>query len=155
MADIIFFSEPGCDSSEQQKALLESAGNTLHCENLLSHDWTYEKLLPFIRGRDPLKIINTSAPAIQTGKIDPLLLTFEQALMLLVKDPALIKGPLMQVENLYIQGPDDRRINRYLEDLVDCKDSATWKNSERTIPKSSFQWQFNYGTPAAINYSFA
>jgi arsenate reductase (glutaredoxin) len=155
MAEIIFFSEPGCESSEQRKALLENAGNTLYCENLLSQDWTHEKLLPFVRGREPLDIINTSAPDIQMGKIDPLLLTFEQALALLVKDPLLIKGPLMQVDNLYIQGPDDRRVDKYLEDQVKDKNPATAENREDTLPPSIITWPSGYCLPATASYSFA
>lgn len=114
MAEMIFFTRTGCTSSEQQKTALTNAGNHLECRDILSRSWTRESLLPYMRGRDVLQMMDSSAPPIRKGEIDPLLLTWEEALNLLIAMPALIKGPLVQVDNLHIQGTADTRLKRYL-----------------------------------------
>lgn len=155
MTEMIFFSKTGCQKSEKKKDLLERAGNSLSCRDLVSQDWTREKLLPFVRGRGPLDILDMTAPDIQLGRIDPLLLTFEQTLELLIKDPVLIKGPLVQVENLHLQGPDDSRLKRYMVNQADGSNTTSWKNRQRTGEGSSLPWhQFN-STEFAVSYSYA
>ena len=114
MAEMIFFSKKGCSSSEQHKRVLTNAGNHLECRDIFSRSWTRESLLPFVRGREILQIMDSSAPAIRKGEIDPLLLTWEEAVNLMIAMPVLIKGPLIQVDNLHIQGVADTRLKRYI-----------------------------------------
>mgnify|MGYP001051157550 CR=1 FL=1 len=155
MADMIFFSNPECCSSKQKRNHLESAGNMLYQKDLTSHNWTYEELLPFVRGREPLDIINSSSPEIQLGHIDPLLLTFEQAVTLLVKKPALIKGPLIRVDNLYIQGLQDRRIDKYLREKPASKNAATFKKKISTVRRATRGWKLHSVDRSELRYSFA
>lgn len=115
MAQMIFFKRPGCPDSEKQQAALEKAGHDLQCADILSHTWTREELLPFVRGHEPLRIMNTKAPQIRQGQLDPVLLTFEQALSLMIDSPELIKSPLIAANGLYFQGPADSRLQKYLE----------------------------------------
>lgn len=115
MADMIFFTKHECSNSQNQKKALLRAGNRLHCHDILTCTWTRETLLPYVRGRKPLEILDCRAPEIRSGKLDPLLLTWEEALALMLSSPALIKGPLVQVDDLHIQGCDDTRLQRYLE----------------------------------------
>lgn len=116
MAKMIFFANNNCTSSCQKKELLLKAGNSLQCLDLLKQEWTRESLLPFVRGRDPLQIMDSSAEEIKSGAIDPLLLTFDKAVELMVASPVLIKGPLVQVDGLSIQGTADKRLQRYMPD---------------------------------------
>ena len=155
MAEMIFYSTPECRGSKRKRDHLESAGNMLYRKDLTSHNWTYEELLPFVRGRDPLDIMNSSAPEIQMGHIDPLLLTFEQAVTLLVKKPALIKGPLIRVDNLCIQGLQDRRLDRYLKEKSSGKNAATFKKKFSTVRRNTKRWKLHYTDHSELRYSFA
>ncbi len=114
MAEMIVFTKTGCTTSEQQKTALKNGGNHLECRDILSRAWTRESLLPFVRGREVLQIIDCSAPAVRKGEIDPLLLTWDEAVDLMIAMPILIKGPLIQVDNLHIQGMVDTRLKRYI-----------------------------------------
>ena len=126
MAMIIFYEKPGCINGEKQKVILRRAGHELHCINILTHPWNEEKLLPFIVGKTPVNMMNGTAPALKTGLIDPSLLSFEEAVSLIIRDPILIKRPLINVDDLYIQGFDDQRLRPYLgcwdehEDVITC-----------------------------------
>ncbi len=114
MADMKFFAKKDCITTQQQKRTLQGNGNVLCCFDIMAQEWTKETLLPFVRGRDPLQIIDCSAKEILNGKIDPVLITFEEAVTLMVVSPHLIKGPLIEVDGLFIQGFEDKRLSRYL-----------------------------------------
>ncbi len=132
MAEMIFFTKTGCTSSEQQKTALNNAGNHLECYDILSRTWTRESLLPFVRGREVLQIMDCSAPAIRTGEIDPLLLSWEDAVNLMIAMPVLIKGPLVQVDNLHIQGAADTRLKRYIQPLRSEKKPGKTAAADKT-----------------------
>lgn len=114
MAKMIYFTKSECTSGQQHRTRLQQAGNELLCKDILTRNWTREKLLPFVRGRNPLDIIDSSAKPIRQGKIDPVLMSFDEAVSLLVRAPELIKGPLVEVEGRYIQGEGDTRLLQYL-----------------------------------------
>lgn len=114
MADMILFLDPQCRESNIQMINLEKAGYSIDCKDLTFYRWTKKELLPFVRGRDPLQIMNCKAPLIMQRKIDPLLLTFEEALEMMLQSPSLIKGPLIQVDDLHMQGCSDQRLHKYL-----------------------------------------
>jgi arsenate reductase len=114
MATIIFYEKPGCINGEKQKAILLRAGHELHCVNILTYHWNEKNLLPFIAGKTPVSMMNGTAPALKTGLIDPSLLSFEEAMSLMIRDPILIKRPLVKVDDLCIQGFDDQRLRPYL-----------------------------------------
>ncbi len=126
MATIIFYEKPGCINGEKQKTILLRAGHELHCVDILTHPWNEEMLLPFIVGKTPVGMMNATAPALKTGLIDPSLLSFEEAMSLMIRDPILIKRPLVNVDDLCIQGFDDQRLLPYLgcwderQDVITC-----------------------------------
>jgi arsenate reductase-like glutaredoxin family protein len=155
MAEMTFFSNPQCKNSEQKRNHLESAGNKLFWKDLTTHRWTHDELLPYVRGRSPLDIMNSSAPDILMGKIDPLLLTFEQALTLLVEKPALIKGPLVHADNLYIQGLQDKRLNKFLGKKLKNKSASIFRINSRQTHAASQKWQPKYTSYADLSYSIA
>lgn len=126
MATVIFYEKPDCINGEKQKAILHRAGHELHCVNILTHPWNEENLLPFVAGKTPVSMMNATAPALKTGLIDPSLLSSEEAMSLMIQDPILIKRPLINVDDLCIQGFDDQRLRPYLgswdgrEDVITC-----------------------------------
>jgi hypothetical protein len=62
----------------------------------------------------------------KTGLIDPLLLSFKEALSLMIRDPILNKRPLVDVDDLYIPGFEDQLLRPSLgcwderEDVITC-----------------------------------
>ena len=98
MADIIFYEEPGCINSEKQKAILQAGGHSLHCLDVLNFPWKREKLLAFVMGKNPVEMMNQTAPAIRRGEIVPKQLTFNEAVDMMLLDPILIKRPLIEVD---------------------------------------------------------
>nr|WP_320133594.1 ArsC/Spx/MgsR family protein [uncultured Holophaga sp.] len=131
MALIDFYEKPGCINNSRQKRILEAAGHQLRCHNLLEEAWTVERLRPFLRSEDPQEILNSTAPAIKRGDLDPTALSFEGALQLMVADPILVRRPLIAVGGLQLQGFDDARLSPYLgtwsgaEDVVTCPNLQT------------------------------
>lgn len=137
MAEIIFFEKPGCINNEKQKKILRQAGNSLQCEDILAYEWTMVKLLPFLEGKEPYSIINAAAPAVKRGELIPAQLSFSQAIGLMLKDPLLIKRPLIKVDDLYIQGFEDVLLKPYLgnwdgqEDVITCPNLKTISCDEK------------------------
>lgn len=128
MAEITFYEKPGCLNGEKQKAILIKAGNVLRCINILTHDWSASTLLPFVAKKEPAEIMNYTAPAIKNGQIRPGKLAFDEALSLMIKDPILIKRPLIQVDGLNIQGFASPALKPYLGDWDDSEDVITCPN---------------------------
>ena len=126
MAKIIFFEKPGCINGEKQKKILQEAGNSLHCIDIRTYSWSKENLLPFTKGRSPVELINSSAPAVKKGDIRPASLSFDEAMDLMVADPILIQRPLIEVDGLFIQGFNHQSLKPYLgnwtgnEDVITC-----------------------------------
>ncbi|HHB76333.1 MAG TPA: hypothetical protein ENK84_07295 [Desulfobulbus sp.] len=131
MAFIIFYEKPGCINGGKQKKILIRAGNILECRNILTYPWSTDNLQPFIAGKRPQDIMNYTAPAIKEEKINPVNLSIEEAVALMVSDPILIKRPLIEVDALFIQGFDHPELKPYLgewdssEDVITCPNLQT------------------------------
>lgn len=128
MAFIVFYEKPGCVNGEKQKAILRRAGHQLQCVDLLAHPWTRDLLLPFVAGKTPAAMLNATAPAIKTGALDPQVLTFAQALTLMLATPILIRRPLIEVDGLRLQGFDHPGLSPYLGDWDGREDVLTCPN---------------------------
>ena len=133
MKEMIVFIDQGCHRSEQQRNALQAVSNRMHCRDLRSQSWTRDKLLPFVRGRKPIHMMNSSAPEILGGKIDPVLLSFDEAVDLMVASPSLIRGPLIEVDGMYIQGLQDQRLQPYLGEYTSVKKQALRPIRPQTI----------------------
>jgi nitrogenase-associated protein len=96
MATITFYEKPGCAGNAKQQALLLAAGHELEVRNLLTHGWTGDELMRFFGGLPVPLWFNQAAPRIKAGDLNPEVLTVEQALRELVREPLLIRRPLME-----------------------------------------------------------
>jgi nitrogenase-associated protein len=96
MAHILFYEKPGCSGNARQKALLKTAGHTLDTRNLLTENWTRERLLDFLAPLPVPEWFNRTAPKIKAGEIDPDNIDAPTALRLLLDDPLLVRRPLME-----------------------------------------------------------
>ena len=137
MADIVFYEKPGCINGEKQKAILRAAGHNLNCLDILKHNWSRSELQEFVAGKSASDMMNHTAPAIKKGEIVPERLSAAEAMDLMVKDPILIKRPLIEVDGMKIQGFNDPRLVPYLgdwdgrEDVVTCPNLQTLSCDER------------------------
>ncbi len=111
MVTVHFYEKPGCINNTRQRAMLTAAGHTLELHNLLIETWTVEELRLFFGDRPLPDWFNPSAPAIKSGEVIPAQLNEETALALMVRNPLLIRRPLMQV--------GDRREVGFNLDLVE------------------------------------
>ena len=105
----MFFEKPGCIGNRQQKSVLRSQGHSFHVRNLLTTLWTKKTLRPFFNDAPVSEWFNLSAPQIKEGWIDIHDLDEDQALNLMLKEPLLIRRPLMQMGDLrqsgFVAGP--------------------------------------------------
>lgn len=133
-----FYEKVGCINGGKQKNILQAAGNELNCIDILAFPWTKEALLPFVEGKTPDEMMNSTAPAIKKGDIRPAELSFNQAVAMMVADPILIKRPLIVVDEMYIQGFNDPRLKSYLgswdgrEDVITCPNLKTISCDEQS-----------------------
>jgi nitrogenase-associated protein len=74
---------------------------------------------------------NYSAPAVKNGALDPNQISEEQALALMLKDPLLIRRPLMQVGDVRVAGFDQHKVHHWIglteilgADLESCPRSS-------------------------------
>ncbi|WP_427162435.1 ArsC/Spx/MgsR family protein [Aliinostoc sp. HNIBRCY26] len=97
MARVIFYSKPGCKGGTRQKVLLTAAGHEVIAYDLLTEPWTTERLRSFFGDRPVSQWFNPSSPKIKSGEIVPEKLDEQTALFLMLRDPLLIRRPLIQV----------------------------------------------------------
>lgn len=65
--------------------------------DLLAEPWTAESLRPFFGQLPVADWFNRSAPTVKDGSVIPESLDDETALTLMLRDPLLVRRPLMQV----------------------------------------------------------
>lgn len=109
-----FYEKPGCAGNARQKEKLIKAGCTLVVKNLLTAEWDASTLREFFADKPKSEWFNMTAPLIKDGFINPALLTEEQALEAMTKEPILIKRPLIKTANAKISGFDPDEIKEKL-----------------------------------------
>lgn len=97
MATVIFYEKPGCINNTKQKTLLKAAGHQVISHSLLTENWTVESLRLFFGDRPVSEWFNRTAPQVKSGEVVPEKIDAEAALKLMVKEPLLIRRPLIQV----------------------------------------------------------
>ena len=124
MTTILFYEKPGCHSNIRQKKMLELAGHTVASVNLLEHPWTKEELGLYLGDKKVSDCFNPAAPAIKSGSVNPFVFSKEEALEVMIKEPLLIKRPLLKIGSHYIQGFDIS----LLQELINLKPVQGNKN---------------------------
>ncbi len=114
MSKVIFYEKPGCINNTKQKKWLKLAGHEVAEYSILTHSWTQDELKRFFAGKNIADCFNTTAPVIKSGQLNYTALSEEEALEMMIKDPILIKRPLIIVEGEYLQGFD----KVYLDKLI-------------------------------------
>ena len=126
MAIIHFYEKPGCTSNAKQKKLLLAAWNVLIVHDLLNQPWAEErdKLCSFFKSMPVVDWFNRNAPDIKNGNLDPRGLTEEQALDLMVRQPLLIRRPLLEINGQRYAGFDIEQLNSTHDLSISLSESA-------------------------------
>ncbi|MBI1206591.1 MAG: hypothetical protein GC191_04795 [Azospirillum sp.] len=97
MAEVIFYAKPGCQGNARQIRVLQASGHQVIVRDLLSEPWSPAGLQGFFGARPVAEWFNRSAVRVKRGEVVPECLAAEDAMALLVADPALIRRPLLEV----------------------------------------------------------
>lgn len=117
---IRFFEKPGCTNNTKQKKMLTEAGHEVEAISLLTYPWTTDYLRPFFGSKPVAQWFNLAAPDIKSGEIDPEKFTEETALIAMIKEPLLIKRPLVETDTDRVSGFD----NDVIDMLINYQDTT-------------------------------
>lgn len=113
--NFLFYEKTGCAGNARQKELLKSYGINFEVRSLLDTKWTYEELNSFFENLSVEEIFNPFAPQIKVGEINIKNLSKDEAINLMIKNPILIKRPLLQINKVKICGFEIEKINELLK----------------------------------------
>ncbi len=106
MAHVTFWAKPGCAGNAQQIALLRKSGHTLEVRDLGTEPWTNDRLRGFFGATTVADWFNRFAPVIKRKELRPEMLSAAEALALLVRQPLLIRRPLLECDGTRTAGFD-------------------------------------------------
>lgn len=109
-----FYEKPGCINNTRQKKILREAGVQLIVHDLLSTPWDYASLRPFFTDRPVAEWFNPSAPAVKEKRIRPAECSAAEAIAAMLKDPLLIRRPLLKVDDWHDTGFEWLRLQQQL-----------------------------------------
>ncbi|WP_375480156.1 ArsC/Spx/MgsR family protein [uncultured Nostoc sp.] len=114
MARVIFYSKPGCQGGTKQKVLLTAAGHEVVAYNLLTEPWTVDRLRSFFGDRPVAEWFNPSSPKVKSGEVVPEKIDAETALQLMLREPLLIRRPLLEIGDRREVGFDIQKIDAWI-----------------------------------------
>lgn len=107
MRTVIFFEKTGCKGNARQKAMLEEAGYGLDVRSILDTDWDQDELRAYFGARPVADWFNWKAPAVKQGDVDPASFDAAGALEIMLREPILIRRPLIDLDGQKACGFDD------------------------------------------------
>ena len=114
-----FYEKTGCSGNAKQKELLKNHNISFSVKSLLDTSWTNDTLSQFFEGLSVNEIFNPFAPQIRDKEIDIKKLSKEEAINLMIRNPILIKRPLLDINGTKICGFDIEKINKLLNVNID------------------------------------
>ena len=114
-----FYEKTGCSGNAKQKELLKSHNISFSVKSLLDTKWTTQTLGEFFKGLEVIDIFNPFAPQIRDKEIDINTLSKDEAITLMIKNPILIKRPLLDINGVKVCGFDIEKINELLNTNID------------------------------------
>lgn len=139
MATITFFQKPGCQTNGKQKRMLEAAGHTVVAKNLLTEPWSADDLRSFFGATPVTSWFNPASPRIKSGEVVPASLNAEAALALMVKEPLLIRRPLVDMDGQRCAGFDREPVISLLGTLDQSAEACSKPAAGHCGPGSSPQ----------------
>ena len=116
--NFLFFEKSGCGGNARQKELLKKHNITFEVRDLLNTKWSYEDLVGYFDGLEIVDMFNSFAPQVRDKEIDITKLSKDEAINLMIRNPILIKRPLMQINGTKICGFDIDKINQLLKSNI-------------------------------------
>ena len=133
--NFIFYEKTGCSGNAKQKELLKNHNISITVKSLLDEKWTFESLNEFFKGLEVKDMFNPFAPQIKDEKINILNIKKDEAINLMIKEPILIKRPLLDINGIKLCGFNLEQINKLLNVNIDtnkklntCSSSDTCTN---------------------------
>ena len=114
MAQITFYTKPGCVTSSKQIDLLQQSGHEVEMRDLLAHPWQPEELTAYFGDMPVATWFNPNSPRVKSGEIDPAAYDRNEALALLQSDHLLIRRPLMETNGTRICGFDPTAVHAWV-----------------------------------------
>jgi len=114
MAHVIFYEKPGCAGNARQKALLRASGHEVEARSLLQESWTASSLRPYFGVKPVPEWFNAASPRIKSGEVDPEKVTPQEALVMMILDPLLIRRPLMRIGDHCEAGFDPKAVDQWI-----------------------------------------
>jgi nitrogenase-associated protein len=140
MTELLFYEKPGCVGNGKQKNLLRNQGVSFQVRDLLSHPWTADTLRAFFGTTPVSEWFNNSAPKVKSGEIPVETISEQEALSLMLKEPILIRRPLMELGEIrqsgFVPGPVLEALEVNLnpaENLQDCPMDVSQPNCEDLV----------------------
>ncbi|WP_420969418.1 ArsC/Spx/MgsR family protein [Bradyrhizobium sp. B120] len=137
MATIIFYQKPGCVTNARQMQALKVAGHDVIAKDILKERWGAEELRRFFGNMPIASWFNRAAPRIKSGEVNPDAIDAPSALALMLRDPLLIRRPLINVGGARCAGFDHEPVLSLLgrktqDDLERCSYEGTGTRCPRT-----------------------
>ncbi|MDF7807874.1 ArsC/Spx/MgsR family protein [Pontiellaceae bacterium B12219] len=107
MKKLLFYEKSGCKGNARQKAILEANGYTLEVKSLLDEPWERGQLRSYFGTRPVSEWFNRKTPAVKQGRIDPTSFNADDALDTMLREPILIRRPLLDIDGQRMCGFDD------------------------------------------------
>jgi nitrogenase-associated protein len=114
MANVIFYEKPGCASNAKQKALLLASGHEVDVRDLLHEAWSVSSLRPFFGAKPVREWFNIASPRVKSGEINPDAINPQEAIVMMILDPGLIRRPLMRIGDHCESGFDPAAVSRWI-----------------------------------------
>jgi len=108
---VIFYEKRGCSGNARQKALLDEHGVTFEVRSLLDTPWDVPALESFFQGLTPKEMLNPFAPQLKDGTFKVEDYTKESLIEKMVKEPILIRRPLLHIGDVKLCGFDIPKLN--------------------------------------------
>lgn len=112
---VIFYEKTGCSGNARQKALLKEHGVSLEVRSILDTPWDKTTLETFFEGLTPEEMINPFAPQLKDGTFNLEAHTKESLIEQMLKNPILIRRPLLQIGEVKLCGFDIEKLNALLK----------------------------------------
>ncbi len=115
MPVVTFYEKTGCATNQKQKKLLIENGCTLEVKSLLDTKFSPQELIAFFAPLPVEAWFNPNAPQITKGTLNPKNFTAEEAILAFMKEPILIKRPLLVIAGKHLCGFDTKEISHILK----------------------------------------
>jgi len=111
---VSFYGKIGCKTNERQVEQLKEAGYVIQFIDLLSRELEPAELQNFFNDLNIHDCVNERAPELKSGEFKPENLSAEDLLEAMVKNPVLIKRPLIFFRGEFTCGFNQPLIQRLL-----------------------------------------